>query len=373
MDAGRNAGGRLTERKGAGAARGCLAALLLLTLLMQGCAYGIYEDKRLFDTISADSTMATKIKTSILTDSLSAGLSVSVYCYFGKVFIVGDVPLEKRDKVEEIAWRAKPASVTCHWFDPVEGPGGGSNVAVSLALRSAFISAKGLSSTRIDTEVNDGRVVLLGVVEDEREERIAIGAAEKVKGVTLVTSYLFTPKRIVPGAEEGGPVASGASWGRGGMEEPGGEARDLPPSPGPAPEAAAPPAKKPVAKEAAKKESKKETKKKETAKKKETGKKETKKEAAKKETKKKDAAKKTTTKKDAAKKETTKTKSATKTSSAAKKPAAAPKAQARSAPRVEPAAPQPAYQPVPEPVMIPAPAPVSPSSPPVPRYSEVPG
>ncbi len=62
-------------------------------------------------------------------------------------------------------------------------------------LRTALIGAKDLSSTRIDTEVNAGRVVLLGVVKDNAEKQQAIRIARKVPGVVSVTSYLMLPQK----------------------------------------------------------------------------------------------------------------------------------------------------------------------------------
>ena len=66
---------------------------------------------------------------------------------------------------------------------------------MSASLRTDLISTRGLASTRIDTEVNAGRVVLLGVVKDEEEKKLAIRKARMVKGVTEVTSYLMLPLR----------------------------------------------------------------------------------------------------------------------------------------------------------------------------------
>lgn len=83
--------------------------------------------------------------------------------------------------------------MTPHWFSPAKSDT--SNFALAASLRTDLIGAKGLSSTRIDTEVNAGRVVLLGVVKDDEEKQIAIRTARKVKGVTSVTSYLMLPQR----------------------------------------------------------------------------------------------------------------------------------------------------------------------------------
>lgn len=189
-----------------------LALLLLLAALtvLNGCAYsayGLYDDQRLMDTITDDKALASSIKTALLDASFSGGWSIAVYCYYGNVFLVGEVPQSMQAKALTIARRYKPRSVTPHWFTPAKSETG--NFALATSLRTALIGAKGLSSTRIDTEVNAGRVVLLGVVKDDAEKQIAIRTARAVKGVTSVTSYLMLPQRS--GAVPGMAGASGTS------------------------------------------------------------------------------------------------------------------------------------------------------------------
>lgn len=170
-----------------------IALVLLLAWLAQGCAYGIYDDKRLLDTMADDKALATSIKTSLLKEDFGHAVSVSVYCFYGNVFLVGEAPEKIRPKLVAIARSYHPRSVTPHWFLP--GQSDRSNFMLATDLRTALIAAKGLSSTRIDTEVNAGRVVLLGVVHDDAEKRIAIDTARKVKGVISVTSYLMLPQK----------------------------------------------------------------------------------------------------------------------------------------------------------------------------------
>lgn len=167
--------------------------LLILLILIQGCAYSIYDDKRMLDTMSSDQTMAKTIKAALLKNHFTDAFSISVYCYYDHVFLVGEIPEDIQQKAMEIARSCHPASVTPCWFAAAKGTR--SDIILAADLRAALIGTKGLSSTRIDTEVNGGRVVLLGVVQDEREKNLAIGTARKVKGVTSVISYLLLPPR----------------------------------------------------------------------------------------------------------------------------------------------------------------------------------
>lgn len=172
--------------------------LLCCCMAAQGCAYsayGIYDDKRLMDTMADDKAMATSIKTALMKEHFGSAFSVSVYCFYNNVFLVGEADKKVQAKALQIARSFKPKSVTPHWFAPTDSDR--NNLMLATELRAALIGAKGLSSTRIDTEVNSGRVVLLGVVHNDAEKQLAIRIARGIKGITSVTSYLMLPQTPV--------------------------------------------------------------------------------------------------------------------------------------------------------------------------------
>lgn len=172
--------------------------LLLLTLgHMWGCAatipYGVYEDKRLTDTMADDKGIATSIKTALLQADFSEGWGTAVYSYYGNVFLVGEVPSHMQQKAVELAQKQKGVrSVTTHWFTPQKADE--IDFIIRTKLRTNLIGAKGVSNTRIDTEVNSGRVLLLGVANDEQEMARAVKAAKATSGVKSVKSYLMLPQ-----------------------------------------------------------------------------------------------------------------------------------------------------------------------------------
>lgn len=176
----------------------CLILLsVCLFSQLTGCAvtatYGVYDDKRLVDTIADDKAIATSIKTDLLNAHFSDGWSTSVYCYYGKVFLVGEVPANMQEKAVAIARKHKGVrSVTTHWFTPLSSDT--NNLLLATKLRTNLISADGISSTRIDTEVNSGRVVLLGVINNEIEKDKVLAAAKATSGVTKVSNYLLLPQ-----------------------------------------------------------------------------------------------------------------------------------------------------------------------------------
>lgn len=193
-----------------------IVPLLLLCCLMlsSGCAslYGVYDDQRLSGTISDDKEISLGIKSDLMDANLSQGWGIKVYCYYGHVFLVGEAPEKMRSQAIRLARRHKGVrSVTSHWFTPAKSDTG--DFVLATKLRTELIGTSGLSSTRIDTEVNAGRVVLLGVVKDEAERKLAIRAARQVEGVKQVISYLMLPQKqadmpvpkgqVVPGAGQG--------------------------------------------------------------------------------------------------------------------------------------------------------------------------
>lgn len=175
-----------------------LGALLLAALfVLQGCAvYSTASDERLVDTMSTDKAIATLIKKNLMSEKFSEGWEISVYCYYGHVFLVGECPRELRAKAIATAKRDKRVrSVTPHWFTVKKGAD--SDFVLATKLRTALIGAGRVNSTRIDTEVNANRVVLLGVASNSEERKAAVNAARDVEGVATVTSYLMLP--VKPG------------------------------------------------------------------------------------------------------------------------------------------------------------------------------
>ncbi len=175
----------------------CVLALLALLTLLQGCSvYSVASDERLVDTMSLDNALCGVIKKDLMAKRFADGWNISVYSYYGHVFLVGECPKELRAKAVQIARRDKRVrSVTTHWFTPK--PSYNNNLVLATKLRSTLISTGNLNSTRIDTEVNSDRVVLLGVANNSEERKTAVRAARNVNGVATVTSYIMLP--IKPG------------------------------------------------------------------------------------------------------------------------------------------------------------------------------
>lgn len=172
-----------------------LSCILALLALLQGCSvYSAASDERLMDTMSLDNALSGVIKKDLMSERFADGWNISVHSYYGHVFLVGECPKELRAKAVEIAKRDKRVrSVTTHWFTP--RPANTNNLVLATKLRSSLIATINLNSTRIDTEVNSDRVVLLGVANSSEERKTAVKSARGVNGVATVTSYIMLPMK----------------------------------------------------------------------------------------------------------------------------------------------------------------------------------
>ncbi len=174
-----------------------LAVMLLGVAQMMGCAaaalapYDLYEDKRELGTIADDSKIKTNVSNALSAAGYSDKWDISVFCYEGHVFLVGEVPSGMTRNVLDTAHNVSGVrSVEHHWFTPMKRSKT-DDFSLATKLRTNLIGADGLVSSRVDTEVNAGRVVLLGMVESESEKGIAIRTARETDGVREVSSLLI--------------------------------------------------------------------------------------------------------------------------------------------------------------------------------------
>ena len=167
---------------------------LLLCIGLAACAtpYGVYADKRPIEVLKDDALLRSKVNDALKAQGFTDVNELSVHAYFGRVFLTGEVPERQRSKAVQAAQGVRGvASVTPHWFSSLKADLEG-DAAIKLRLEKNLVGAAGVTSSRIDSVVNSGRVVLLGVVESEAERAVAIKTARHTDGVRSVTSYLFS-------------------------------------------------------------------------------------------------------------------------------------------------------------------------------------
>ncbi len=167
----------------------CLLLIGLLTL--QGCSfpYGMYTDQRDISTQIDDQTIAMDIKTRLMGEKLPEGWELSVYCFRGRVHLVGEIPEESQAWAVQLAQQVDGVKeVIPHWFAIPTNSG---DTMAELKLSANLLSTPNLNSTQISIEVHGGEAVLLGIVSDQGVVNRAVRIAQNTPGILKVTSYLI--------------------------------------------------------------------------------------------------------------------------------------------------------------------------------------
>lgn len=184
--------------------RRCLFAVLLTIALggLAGCTtiastvYNTAADERSVGSQASDETLAYTVKGKLIDDPDLKARSMNVYCYYGRVFVVGYAESDaERDRVREIARRVQGVnSVEIHL--PMRSTDSGvgesaSDAAITAQVRANIIADKSLFSTQFDIVTLNGRVILLGVVRREQDRSQVIRIAHEVEGVRGVKSFII--------------------------------------------------------------------------------------------------------------------------------------------------------------------------------------
>lgn len=179
-----------------------LAALLSIPALAGaftpwGAIYDAARDERSVGTIAADKKISTSIKSTLVNKDGKLGLAVKVYCYVGRVTLLGQLADEKfKDFATATAKKAKGVkSVSTHWEEPGKTDTTAADVEIATKLRAALVADKEISATQVETEVFGGKVYLIGMVRSQKDADKSVAHAKAVKGVTGVTSLLVVPKK----------------------------------------------------------------------------------------------------------------------------------------------------------------------------------
>ncbi len=142
-----------------------------------------------------DTTIAARLKTSLLADSTTDGLNIDVEVDRQKVQLNGFVDTQAQvDRAGQIA-RSTPGVASVNNQLRVSG---GSRMAgqyiddqaLSVSVKTALANDAVSPASEIDVEVNRGIVSLGGFVDSNAELDAAMAAAGKVKGVQKVVNNL---------------------------------------------------------------------------------------------------------------------------------------------------------------------------------------
>lgn len=161
-----------------------------------GTIYGLARDERNVLDIATDKAAATEIKAKIMDRDRMLGLAVKVYCFVGRVTLLGQVDDESfREFAVATAKNAQGVkSVATYWEPETEESTLAGDLEVAARLRAALVADEGLSSTQIEVEVFAGKVYLLGMVRTQHDADRAVTQASVVPGVLNVISLLVPSK-----------------------------------------------------------------------------------------------------------------------------------------------------------------------------------
>lgn len=157
--------------------------------------YGVARDERSVETIAKDKKISTEIKAALMKRDEKKGFAVKVYCFAGRVFLVGQLDdTAFRDFAVKTAKAASGVGSVTSYFLP-ESDTLKADLEIAAKVRAGLVADKSLSSTQIESEVLNGTVVLLGMVRDSRDVKGAVAVARGVSGVKQVKSFLIPSKK----------------------------------------------------------------------------------------------------------------------------------------------------------------------------------
>ncbi|HJT19851.1 MAG TPA: BON domain-containing protein [Nitrospira sp.] len=177
--------------------------MLLLSSACEGDTYRAIMEKAqagYTDVVTADDRLyRLRLENALAANPALSGLALSTYVFMDRAYVIGHV--ESADQAKQVFETAREVrglrSVDA--FLPVKHPashdvGPISDQEIKSQIESALVLTPGVVYGRVNLEVLDGRVVLIGVVSGNEERTRAEQVAKKTSGVKGVTNWLLLPE-----------------------------------------------------------------------------------------------------------------------------------------------------------------------------------
>jgi hyperosmotically inducible protein len=166
-----------------------MTALLLFCAcsVMQPSPRNIPREASRYD----DADIKTELSSALLGMDPSAANGVGVYCFNGRVFLIGEADKEFRSRAMEAA-RQIPGvkEVTPHWF-PTNSGNAGEDAGIAAAIEELPLFAGKVAGGRVAVDVRGGHVVLAGLAPAQADIDSLVREVKRVGHVKSVTSYLL--------------------------------------------------------------------------------------------------------------------------------------------------------------------------------------
>jgi len=179
------------------------ALLLLVSLAMQGCGgarpyAAMYKSasSELSTTAQArDHRLKIHLREALVGEQGFSGFILSPYVFMERGYVVGHV--DKPEQAEAVLRTARGVAGlrSVDGYLPVKPSSASttSDVTLKAQIESALAIAPGVVKGRVNVDVVDGQVILLGVVSGN-EERLRAEQAVSVSGVKGITNWLLLPE-----------------------------------------------------------------------------------------------------------------------------------------------------------------------------------
>ncbi len=175
---------------------------IILIAFLCGCtiAYKVARDKRDIKTQAKDGNIILSIKDKLFESDTIKGLDISVYCFEGKVFLVGVIEKEaQKNEAIKLAKSVEGVKGVKTYILNKEKQAKTSDtiddIKITAKIKVNLIKDKEVASTRIKVKTIYRHSVLLGIVGNQSEAKRALFHAKKVDGVKKVISFLIVSKK----------------------------------------------------------------------------------------------------------------------------------------------------------------------------------
>lgn len=189
--------------------RGLLVGMMLVIFALPGCGGAKYSAmvKAAQSELSPiaqthDDLHKLHLHEALVADQGFSGLSLTVYVFMERAYVVGHVDSPEQAEAILRAARSVAGLRSVAGYLPVKRSSlpdstvarTASDVTLKAQIKSALALAPGVVVSRVNIEVLDGKVVLLGVVSSNDERVYAEQAAAGVTEVKGVTNWLLLPE-----------------------------------------------------------------------------------------------------------------------------------------------------------------------------------
>lgn len=158
--------------------------------------YKTAVDERSISHILNDKKLAARIMTEILADDVTKLLDISVKCYFGFPFVVGQCDtIEEAEKAVEIAHRITERPVVPYIVkkgEDEEDCNAALNLKITTEINARLATDKRIFATNISVKTVKCTAVLMGVTGSKEMTETIIEHAEKTGGVKDIRSFLVS-------------------------------------------------------------------------------------------------------------------------------------------------------------------------------------